>query len=66
MKNKLINTKVEKILKLISSADGGCEYCCSKIFGHFIEMFPEHKNDSKEFFKKKFKISLNKFNNERR
>lgn len=54
--------EAEKILKILFTADGGCEYCVSSLLKLFSKKFPEYKKLAEEAFKKKFDIELEEFN----
>jgi len=53
--------KAEKLIKIILSADGGCEYCVSDSLRLFSTEFPEHRKRAKTAFKDNFRIEFKDF-----
>jgi len=54
-------TDVEKVIKIILTANGGCEYCVNSLLGLFCKEFPAYKILAEKYFEKSFgkKLSLN-------
>ena len=48
------NQEAEKILKIMSTADGGCVYCVRDLFIKFMREFPEFKELAEKIFEAKF------------
>lgn len=44
----------EKIIKILLTADGGCEYCVSNLLILFCNEFPEYKGLAEKAFEKSF------------
>ena len=50
--------EVEKVIKIILTADGGCEYCVTSLLKLFSTEFPEYKELAEAIFKEKFGFEL--------
>lgn len=50
--------EAEKVIRILFAADGGCEYCVSRLLKLFYEDFPEFKELADEAFKKVFSVEL--------
>jgi len=50
--------EAEKILKIMTTADGGCVYCVRELFVRFADEFPEFKEFAEEIFEVKFNKNL--------
>jgi hypothetical protein len=50
--------EAEKILKILTYADGGCAYCARSLFKDFCNEFSEFKNLAIDMFKKEFENDL--------
>ena len=50
--------EAEKVIKILLTADGGCEYCASALIKLFYKEFPEFKSLAEEFFKEQFGVKL--------
>lgn len=55
--------EVEKIIKILLAADGGCEYCSADLIRSFREQLPEFKLLAEESFNKKFGLNLDDLKN---
>jgi len=44
--------EIDKVLKIISSADGGCPFCVKDILDFFVLEFPEYKDNTKPYYEK--------------
>jgi len=44
----------EKVVGILLTADGGCQYCSSKLVEKFIQAFPERAALAKAMFQEKF------------
>lgn len=53
--------EAEKVIRIMLSADGGCEYCVSNLLRLFSIEFPEHKELAKTAFKDEFRIEFEDF-----
>lgn len=50
--------EAKEVIKLMLTADGGCQYCVSDLLKLFCTEFPEHKELAKKAFRKMFGIEL--------
>lgn len=46
--------EAEKVLRILLTADGGCEYCSADLIERFNKLFPEFEALSDEYFRKAF------------
>jgi len=53
--------EAEKIIKILLSADGGCEYCVSDLLNSFSQEFPEFRELAEMIFKETFGKNLDNF-----
>jgi len=53
--------EAEKIIRILITADGGCEYCVSELLGLFCKEFPEFREIAEKVFKETFDKNLNNF-----
>lgn len=53
--------EAEKIIRILLTADGGCEYCASNLLSLFCKEFPEFKELAENIFKATFGKRLNNF-----
>lgn len=53
--------EAEKIMRILLTADGGCEYCVSDLLNLFCKEFPEFRKMAEDIFKQTFKKNLNDF-----
>lgn len=44
----------EKVIKILLTADGGCEYCVSSLLDLFCKEFPEYRGFAEKAFEKSF------------
>ncbi len=51
----------EKIIKILLTADGGCEYCVSDLLDLFCKEFPEYREIAEKAFRETFSKELNNF-----
>lgn len=49
------------ILKIFTTADGGCQFCASDLMLQFLEKYPEYKDLAREIFEKEFEEDFDKF-----
>jgi hypothetical protein len=54
--------EAEKVIKMMLTADGGCEYCVADLLKLFCKEFPKYVDSAKKAFKEKFGKELNYFN----
>ena len=50
--NKMNKKEAKQVLKIISTADGGCPFCVTSLLDCFVLKFPEHKDITKCYYKK--------------
>lgn len=50
--------EAEKILKILFTADGGCEYCVESLLRLFCEKFPEFSELAERTFEETFNRKL--------
>jgi len=50
--------EAEEVLKILLTADGGCEYCVESLLKLFCEKFPEFSELAERVFKDAFNKSL--------
>jgi hypothetical protein len=53
--------EAEKVVRILLTADGGCEYCVSSLLKLFSENFPEFKELAQEAFRNTFNMELEDF-----
>lgn len=53
--------EAEKVVRILLTADGGCEYCVSSLLKLFCENFPEFKELAQEAFRNRFNMELENF-----
>ena len=53
--------EAEKIIRILLTADGGCEFCASELLGLFCKEFPEFREIAEKIFKQTFEKNLNDF-----
>jgi len=41
----------EKVIKILLTADGGCEYCVASLLRLFCKEFPEYKGLAEDYLK---------------
>lgn len=54
--------EAKKVIKILITADGGCQYCVSDLLKLFSKEFPEFKELAEDIFKKKFNKNINNKN----
>jgi len=56
----------EKVIKILLTADGGCEYCVASLLKLFCKEFPEYKELAEDAFENTFgkKLLLMKYKSE--
>lgn len=52
----MIKEEAEKVVKILLTADGGCEYCVSSLLKLFCGKFPEFKSLEEEAFRERFGV----------
>lgn len=50
--------EAEKIIKILLTADGGCEYCSASLIKLFCKQFPDFRPLAEESFNKKFGLNI--------
>jgi hypothetical protein len=50
--------EAEKFIKILLTADGGCEYCSANLIKLFCKQFPDFKLLAEESYHKKFGLNL--------
>jgi len=53
--------EAEKVIKILLTADGGCEYCVSDLLKLFCKEFPEFRKLTEKAFKETFGKEGNNF-----
>jgi len=53
--------EAKKIIKILLTCDGGCEYCVSSLLKLFCKEFPKYRRVAEEAFRKQFNVRLDKF-----
>ncbi|HCJ67594.1 MAG TPA: hypothetical protein DHV62_09840 [Elusimicrobia bacterium] len=53
--------EAKKIIEILLTCDGGCEYCVSSLLKLFYKEFPKYKKLAEEVFRKQFNVELEKF-----
>ncbi len=53
--------EAEEVIKIMLSADGGCEYCVAELLESFCTGFPDYKELAKTAFRDRFGIKLEDF-----
>jgi len=48
-------------VRILLTADGGCEYCVSSLLMRFCEDFPEFRKLAEEAFRNRFGVELEDF-----
>ena len=44
--------EAKQVLKIISTADGGCQFCVTELLDKFVSKFPEHESETKVYYEK--------------
>jgi hypothetical protein len=57
----MIKEEAEKIIKILLTADGGCEYCVSSLLKSFYQKFPEFRELAEKAFRVEFGEELENF-----
>lgn len=50
--------EAQKVLKMLASADGGCDVCVSRLFAYFLHLWPEHRGMAQKAWAKIFKYDF--------
>ncbi len=53
--------EAEKVVRILLTADGGCECCVSSLLELFCENFPQFKERAQRAFRKRFNMELEDF-----
>lgn len=53
--------EAERVVRILLTADGGCEYCVSSLLMRFCEDFPEFRELAEEAFRNRFGVELEDF-----
>ena len=53
--------EAEEVIKIMLSADGGCEYCVADLLQLFCTRFPDYKEPAEKAFRDRFGIRLEDF-----
>lgn len=53
--------EAKKIIKVLLTCDGGCEYCVSSLLKLFCKEFPEYRSLAEKAFREQFNVEFEKF-----
>lgn len=56
----MTKTEAEKVLLLMTYADGDCYHCAGKLIRAFVREFPKYKDEAQIIYKHKFGQELYK------
>jgi hypothetical protein len=54
----MTNEEAEKVLNLLTTADGGCYHCANALILDFLKTFPAYKQLARIIYKSKFEKEL--------